>query len=319
MCIAILNTKGTTLKRKTLNNCWENNGDGAGILYIDNYNQLQTFKTLDSFDEFYENYISIKQTFGSRNILLHFRISTHGTINKENCHPFIVDDNVGFIHNGMISNVPDSVQYSDTNMLNRTLLQKLKPGFDQDDDALDFLMSLIGNGNKLVFLNKDNDWSIVNESAGHWHLGCWFSNDSYKQVNNWYDFGGVKKKKKSSRVGFSPQYNHSDFYFDSAYNDGYGTATLDTTKEGLSYDDDYGSDLLCQDCDTRLYGMNETDRGTCDYCDRYNTDEKNMSKEKSKYSQCDCCNWHDGEFKQEWDAYVCDDCLDALNGDSLGA
>jgi len=309
MCIAILNTKGTTLKKQLLNNCWENNGDGAGILYIDNYNQLQTFKTLDSFDEFYENYISIKQTFGKRNILLHFRISTHGVINRDNCHPFIVDDNVGFIHNGMISSVPGSAQYSDTNMLNRTLLQKLKPGFDQDDDVLDFLMELIGTGNKLVFLNKENEWSIVNETAGHWNLGCWFSNDSYKQVNNWYDFGGVKKQKKGSRVGFSPQYNHSDFYFDSAYNDGYGTATLDTVDDGFS-------DLVCQDCDTRLYGMNETDRGTCDFCDRYEKDEKKMKKERE--SMCDSCNWHDGEYKQEWDAHICDECMDALNGE-LGA
>ena len=298
MCIAILNTKGTTLKKQLLSNCWENNGDGAGILYIDNYNQLQTFKTLDSFDEFYENYISIKQTFGRRNMLLHFRISTHGTINEENCHPFIVDENVGFIHNGMISNVPDSVQYSDTNMLNRTLLQKMKVGFEQDDDVLDFLMSLIGSGNKLVFLNKNNEWSIVNEGAGHWHLGCWFSNDSYKAVNDWYDFGGVKKKKsKGSRVGFTPYYSYQDFYNDYDYNDGYGTA----------------KNNYCTDCGINLYGENEISRGTCDYCDR---DSK--KKEKKRESTCDSCNWHDGEYRHEWDAHICDECMDALNGE-LGA
>jgi hypothetical protein len=301
MCIAILNTKGATLKKQLLSNCWENNGDGAGILYIDNYNQLQTFKTLDSFDEFYENYISIKQTFGRRNMLLHFRISTHGTINEENCHPFIVDDNVGFIHNGMISNVPDSVQYSDTNMLNRTLLQKMKVGFEQDDDVLDFLMSLIGSGNKLVFLNKNNEWSIVNETAGHWHLGCWFSNDSYKAVNDWYDFGGVKKKKsKGSRVGFTPQYSYQDFYKDYDYNDGFGTA----------------KDEYCHDCGINLYGENEIARGNCNYCSRDEKEEENKKKERE--AMCDSCNWHDGEYKQEWDAHICDECMDALNGE-LGA
>jgi len=227
MCIAILNTKGTTLKKQILSNCWENNGDGAGILYINDENKMEAFKTLDSFDDFYSNYIDIKRTYGSRkNMLLHFRISTHGVINEENCHPFIVDENVGFIHNGMISEVPDSIQYSDTNMLNRTLLQKLSPGFEQDDDVLEFLGSMIGLGNKLVFLNSDNEWSIVNEEAGHWNLNCWFSNDSYKQVNDWYDFGGVKKKK--GKVGFTPAYSHRDFYSDAWDDGGYGTA-LDTT------------------------------------------------------------------------------------------
>lgn len=312
MCIAILNTKGTTLKKQLLNNCWENNGDGAGILYIDDDKQLQTFKTLDTFDEFYTNYIDIKQKYGKRrNMLLHFRISTHGTINEENCHPFIVDENVGFIHNGMISNVPDSIQYSDTNMLNRTLLQKLKPGFDQDDDALDFLTSLIGGGNKLVFLNKDNEWSIVNEGAGHWNIGCWFSNDSYKQVNDWYDFGGVKKKKaKGSRVGFAPQYSYNDFYFDKRYDPfddgGYGTA-LDTTDDERP---------VCSDCGVSLYGINELNRGTCDHCEEINQEEL---KSVPTSAQCDVCNWHDGEYKHEWQAHVCDECMTELNGESLGA
>jgi len=277
MCIAILNTKGTTLKKQLLNNCWENNGDGAGILYIDNDNKLQTYKTLDSFDDFYSNYIEIKKSHGRRkNMLLHFRISTHGVINEDNCHPFIVDENVGFIHNGMISSVPDSVQYSDTNMLNRTLLQKLKPGFDQDDESLDFLMSLIGGGNKLVFLNKDNDWSIVNETAGHWNLNCWFSNDSYKEVNDWYDFGGVKKKKgKGSRAGFTPHYSYNDFYFDKKYDawddGGYGTA-LDTTSD----------------------------------------EEELIDK------TCASCDMVEGEFRQEWNSHVCDDCYEAITSE-LGA
>lgn len=312
MCIAILNTKGTTLKKQLLNNCWENNGDGAGILYIDNDNQLQTFKTLESFDEFYDAYSTIKQRYGKRNMLLHFRISTHGTINEENCHPFIVDENVGFIHNGMISNVPDSVQYSDTNMLNRTLLQKMKVGFEQDDDVLDFLMSLIGNGNKLVFLNKNNEWSIVNEGAGHWNLGCWFSNDSYKEVYDWYDFGGVKKKKKKkgSRVGFTPQYSYQDFYKDYDYNDGYGTAKYDI-----------GEDKLCWDCGMKI---SNDGNSVCSFCDRYQQEEKKGTAialnyvDKMRESTCDSCNWHDGEYREEWDAHVCDECMDALNGE-LGA
>ncbi len=49
MCIAILNTKQTTLKKQLLRNCWENNGDGAGILYINNDNKLEFFKEMNNF------------------------------------------------------------------------------------------------------------------------------------------------------------------------------------------------------------------------------------------------------------------------------
>lgn len=310
MCIAILNTKGTTLKKQLLNNCWDNNGDGAGILYIDNDSKLQTFKTLDSFDEFYKNYIHIKQTYGKRrNMLLHFRISTHGVINEENCHPFITDDNVGFIHNGMIHDVPDSIQYSDTNMLNRTLLQKLKPGFDQDDDVLEFLESFIGAGNKLVFLNKNDEWSIVNEKAGHWNLECWFSNDSYKQVNDWYDFGGVRKKKaKGSRVGFMPQYSYQDFYTD--YNDGYGTA-LEESKP------------TCE-CGFELLTVNEMNRGTCDFCHDHTMTLLDSSKPKAKDVDmtCDNCLWRPvskEDYRPEWDAHVCEHCMGVIDNTTLGA
>ena len=319
MCIAILNAKGTTLKKQLLNNCWKNNGDGAGILYIDDDKTLQTFKTLDSFDEFYSNYIRIKQTYGKRrNMLIHFRISTHGVINETNCHPFLVDENVGFIHNGMISGVPDSVQYSDTYMLNDSLLKNLKVGFEQQDSALDFLGEFIGSGNKLVFLNADDEWAIVNEPAGHWNMGCWFSNDSYKQVNDWYDFGGVRKK-KGSRVGFAPSYSYN------SYNDLY----VHSDKNEATFSDKNG---VCSDCGTVLYGINEQDRGSCDYCDRYDKDQLALDLEMDEldakiYNEsfgvyedtCDCCNSKTGEYSKMWNGIVCEDCLEALDGDSVGA
>ena len=58
MCIAILNKKEATLKRELLKNCWDNNGDGAGLLYIDNKKQMKTFKELKSFEVFYQEYSS---------------------------------------------------------------------------------------------------------------------------------------------------------------------------------------------------------------------------------------------------------------------
>jgi predicted glutamine amidotransferase len=287
MCIAILNTKGTTLKKDILRNCWENNGDGAGLLYITDDKKLETFKEMKSFDSFYDKYIEVRKKYGKRNIVLHFRISTHGKINETNCHPFLVDDNVGFVHNGMIYSVPTSTDYSDTYMFNELILKNLKQGFENEDAILDMLADYIGNGSKLIFLNKNNEWSIVNESAGHWHLGCWFSNTSYKQVNNWYDFGGVKKYKSTSNYGATK------------------TTYREESPKGYLWSSDSLEDCQCGSCDMVLYGVKEMEDGLCAWC-------KEEELAMASVSDCEVCEVKEGKFNVNWNAHICTDCTDKL-------
>lgn len=250
MCIAILNTKVATLKKEALKNCWLNNGDGAGILYIDN-GVMKTSKELMSFDVFYETYIQIKKSFGKKNnILIHFRISTHGLVNESNCHPFLVDDNIGFIHNGMIYNVEDSKLHSDTYMFNENILKNLKPGFEYKVDIMDMLADFIGKGSKLVFLNAQDEFCIVNEEAGHWYMGCWFSNRSYEKVNNYVDYGGVKKYKPYGGMGFARDYSTP--------------LSKDDWGGGNSW---YSADSeFCDTCSSKLYSTKEKAEHQCYSC-----------------------------------------------------
>ena len=310
MCIAILNTKISTLKKDTLKNCWLNNGDGAGILYIDNNQSMQVFKEMTDFDKFYEEYLHIKKNYGKRNIVLHFRISTHGKVNATNCHPFLVDEGLGFVHNGMIHTVPVSKEYSDTYMFNECILKKFKPGFEYDQDILDLLAEYIGTGSKLIFLNKDNDYAIVNEKAGHWSDGCWFSNSSYKQVNNWVDYGGVKKYKGSS---------YNSYFNDTNWN----TIDVKETKTSKSYNDFYDDDDFqdsisqCKCCGWGMTGE-ESDEALelniCEFCaqDMIN-DGWTYNQEGDPVSVCDCCNYNVGKFDENWNGYVCLKCSDDLS------
>lgn len=289
MCIAILNTKQTTLKKQLLKNCWENNGDGAGILYINNDNKLEFFKEMKSFDSFYNKYIDIRKNYGKRNMVLHFRISTHGKVNTTNCHPFLVNEDIGFVHNGMIYDVPTSTEYSDTYMFNETVLKNLKDGFEHNQTIMDMIESFIGNGSKLVFLNSENKYVIVNELAGHWNLGCWFSNNSYKQVNDWVDFGGIKKKKNSfSGVGSSS--------FNWSYKD----------RAGIGYTNNetyiHKSFHECTECNTSLRTDNEIDAGLCDWC------IEDMMYEDESTRICDSCNDHEGTYNKDWGIHVCAEC-----------
>jgi hypothetical protein len=285
MCIAILNTKQTTLKKQLLRNCWENNGDGAGILYINNDNKLEFFKEMNNFDTFYDKYIDVRKKYGKRNMVLHFRISTHGKVNTTNCHPFLVNDSLGFVHNGMIYDVPTSTEFSDTYMFNESILKNFTDGFEYNETIMDMIEGFISNGSKLVFLNDNDDWFIVNEKAGHWNLGCWFSNSSYKQVNDWVDFGGIKKKKIQANT--------------KAYDTPLSWSVWD--MDGREYTNQVGS-RFCECCDTVLRTDEEIDGGICEWC-----------IEDSMYDQeCDCCQGSNGKYRYKWEAYVCDDCNKAL-------
>jgi hypothetical protein len=288
MCIAILNTKQTTLKKQLLKNCWENNGDGAGMLFINNDNKLETFKEMKSFDNFYDKYIDVRKNYGKRNIVLHFRISTHGKVNETNCHPFNISDKIGFVHNGMIYDVPTSADYSDTYMFNEEVLKNLKPGFEYNETILDMLETFIGSGSKLVFLNDDDDFFIVNETAGHWNLGCWFSNSSYKQVNDWVDFGGIKKKKNyAANIGSSS--------FNWSYQD----------KTGIGYTSNetyINSKHECTECNIKLRNDNEIDAGLCDWC------LEDLMYQEESIGICDSCNKQDGGYNPDCGAHICAEC-----------
>jgi hypothetical protein len=85
MCIAILNN-GKMLPKQKMLNCWTNNDDGAGILYIqdgllvvEKFSNADYINTTNNFNKFFSRYQEIKKSIsGDSPMLLHFRIATHG-------------------------------------------------------------------------------------------------------------------------------------------------------------------------------------------------------------------------------------------------
>ena len=195
MCIAILNQSSKTLTKESLKNCWDNNSDGAGLLYVDDNKTLQMFKELKNFEVFYDKYAALRSEFPKSKFLLHFRIGTQGLKNDSNCHPFLVNPKLGFIHNGMISAMPYDQKHSDTFILNK-MLSLLKVGSENSAVFPILMKAFAGQSNKFVFLNNRNQAVIINENLGHWFEDDWYSNSSYKtytpshfDYNSWYDRG----------------------------------------------------------------------------------------------------------------------------------
>jgi predicted glutamine amidotransferase len=196
MCIAILQETGKVLTRKQIRNCWQNNSDGAGIAWIQG-GTIKIHKELKSFRRFYKSYRSIVKEFGEKsNMLIHFRYSTQGLVNLDNCHPHLVNENTCFIHNGIITlnkvcklNSDDS----DTVLFNKRILQKLPVDFMYRQKVIKHIDKLADS--ILVFLNSDNYYVIIGEDMGHWKDGIWFSN---------YDYEYTKYRTKYS--GYTSEY-----------------------------------------------------------------------------------------------------------------
>ena len=178
MCIAIMKSESKKINKATLQRCYNANPDGAGFMYAED-KKLTVKKGYFTFKDFYKEY----KPHENKQVLLHFRIKTHGPIDKKNCHPFLVNNGLGFIHNGIISGYGDNKE-SDTIAFNNAILKKLvaKHGNNSlfDDPMVELIENVIGYS-KLVFLDRHGNYKIMNEDKGEWKDGIWYSNSSWKK------------------------------------------------------------------------------------------------------------------------------------------
>lgn len=213
MCIAIANLKGKALSQQQLENCWTNNKDGAGILYIEK-GLMKVYKNITSLAKFIKKYNKVIQ---KSNCLLHFRISTAGGVNVKNCHPFQVNNKLGFIHNGVIHGWSQTKGQSDTYSYNEKILKALPSNFLDYPAMKHLIQEDIGSSNKFVFMDKDGKFTIINEEKGHFGLeGNWYSNDSYKRENDYYWAGNTKvwkPGKEPKKPTYSTYPRTSTYYY----------------------------------------------------------------------------------------------------------
>lgn len=230
MCICILNKKkGKVLTDEQIYNSWENNDMGGGLLWNEN-KKLHSFKTYD-YKEFLDKYKELRSRESVGNVVLHFRIATSGIKGIHNLHPFLVNDNLGFVHNGVLSGLGNTT-YSDTYEFNE-MLKTLKHDFTSCKVTKDFISSYIGSS-KLVFLNNHGTYTIINDKYGHWSDGNWFSNDSYKQVNTYAYYGNTRVSKIDNKFDYLDDfvYEYKDYGVGKKVN----KETTSVIKSGLDWD-----------------------------------------------------------------------------------
>lgn len=190
MCIISVEPKGLRNNKQTLERMNSCNDDGVGFAF--STGKKIVIKKYRDFDKFYKNYSQCKNLYGKQSaFMVHFRIKTHGT-NKGvyNVHPFRVNKNLVFSHNGTIQNVGESHKKSDTRLFNENILRRLSDNFLQDKTQRKLIETFIGYS-KLAFITLGGRYEILNEQKGLWSGGMWYSNESFKPTPKFtgYSYG----------------------------------------------------------------------------------------------------------------------------------
>jgi len=95
MCIIAGKPYGiNTLDWEKIRNCFDNNDDGAGFAFCvkgDKHVRFRKgFMTFDTFKNTLQKLVIDRYNLEDVQLLLHYRISTHGGVSQENTHPFPV-------------------------------------------------------------------------------------------------------------------------------------------------------------------------------------------------------------------------------------
>ena len=168
MCIIAAKPAGVAMpSAEKIENMWNRNSDGAGIMYaVDNKVHIEKgFMTYASFNAKLGE-LRGKFDLDKLPVVMHFRITTHGGTKPENCHPFPITDSVGMLrklnqtaqigvaHNGIIDirprkGISDTMEYIASQL---APLSKAVPNFYKNKHLMQMISNAIDS--KMAFLTS---------------------------------------------------------------------------------------------------------------------------------------------------------------------
>ena len=172
MCVIVTVPKEKQLSKEVFQRCWNANPHGGGLMYSDG-SKVIVEKELRSCENFWDQFQAAKRKAES-DIVLHFRISTSGKIDLNNCHPFPADKGFWLMHNGILPvDVPKKSKINDTQIFIRDYLSELP----LDNDYVRITLGrLIGGYNKIAIMAPNGNVYYINKERGRMFEDMWFSN-----------------------------------------------------------------------------------------------------------------------------------------------
>lgn len=185
MCILIYKPAGIELPNDDiLKACWENNPHGFGLTYHHKGLNIvkKGFMTLESHLEILH---TLKDLLKDKNVILHYRFATQGSISSGNCHPFPVSCNIKDLkrtqlktpyeiiaHNGIISefhNKKTKNDLSDTMIFTKRMFH-----LGEHDESIQKILS----SGKFAILDKSGNVSLYGKFIEN--EGIYYSNYTYE-------------------------------------------------------------------------------------------------------------------------------------------
>jgi hypothetical protein len=216
MCLAVLQLPGDKpLDRSVFDNSWQVNRDGAGYMFaVDGQLIIRKpfFKLKSLIKAYKKDFAEHGQTSP---FAIHFRYATHGKVDAINTHPHPFKTSEGkeiaLIHNGIITietekGLSDSIAFA-----------KFLDGYSQtvllSKSTTKSLSELIGS-NKVIILTGSGEYTILNESQGHWGTPVrWYSNHGYLPYNyRSLTWDRLEEQEKEERLNY-PLDEDADFYY----------------------------------------------------------------------------------------------------------
>jgi len=185
MCLIIFHRGDTRLDDDRLYEAHMTNPDGFGIMFpFRGHRELFVFRGVHDFTVI-RGFYNIAMQQNPDMVALHFRTASSGPIDPMLCHPFSLGE-VSFMHNGNFPEFQGHRWFNDIQWFSHDVLQRLPEGFLMDGEVRDDLETYCRlSHSKMLFMDAERVY-IVNEGAGEWIDGAWYSNGG---IDNYLGYG----------------------------------------------------------------------------------------------------------------------------------
>ncbi|MCM1440267.1 MAG: class II glutamine amidotransferase [Roseburia sp.] len=182
MCVIIVKPAGVKMPtNEIITAAYHTNPHGCGIV---------------SPTQFYKgtSYRQFKKTLNRVSIdepcIIHFRLATHGSIKKANCHPFVRGD-VFFAHNGILSIKPIG-DMTDSETAFQEIIYPAIEKYGYASKGMDVAVAKVIGYSKFAFL-KGDDVQLYGDFIRH-SDGCLYSNLRFLPFVGWQrNYRGQRK------------------------------------------------------------------------------------------------------------------------------
>jgi|TARA_R110000787_G_scaffold37078_3_gene94420 hypothetical protein len=199
MCLILERPEGVAIDPLLVEAAYQNNADGFGVMMPTNDGGIHVHRIMPDSAADCQTVID---KYGDRAMGIHFRMATHGDINKSQCHPFPILTKkthgraMYLMHNGILPNVPEfEKSKSDTwHFIEYVLRPILKdwPGLIHDIDFQDMLSDMIHTDKLLILDGETGEFVKINERNGTEVDGVWLSNTYSLRRNKGMNYDPVK-------------------------------------------------------------------------------------------------------------------------------